>query len=280
MNLFRARAIAHGVDPDAYVAPPEGEAIYERIEIIDDFDELVAYAAGSLDHFGQLLDTYAAGAEGEDAATIADRRRRQRPRPAAPRRADGMAAAAQRRELDAHELYRRRELVETGTLCRLEPDPSPPAASRRCAPSCRAARRARGASRRCRSRRGRAPACRRARGSAIATASTPVRSWRTSTPTGRSGARRSAGGWTAGCWIARPARRSATSAASPRTAVLEAIDAAGPTPSSRTSPRARARTCCTRSSSAPAPRPCCGTSTPARSSRRPRPPASSACRTA
>ena len=46
MNLFRARALAHGVDPDAYVAPPEGEAIYERIEVIDDFDELVAYARG------------------------------------------------------------------------------------------------------------------------------------------------------------------------------------------------------------------------------------------
>ena len=71
MNLFRARAVAHGIDPDAYVAPPEGEAIYERIEVIDDFDELVAYAAGSLDHFGQLLDTYAAGADGDDAETIA-----------------------------------------------------------------------------------------------------------------------------------------------------------------------------------------------------------------
>lgn len=71
MNLFRIRAIAHGVDPDAYVAPPEGDAIYERIEVIDDFDELVAYAAGSLDHFGQLLDAYAATATGEDAVTIA-----------------------------------------------------------------------------------------------------------------------------------------------------------------------------------------------------------------
>jgi hypothetical protein len=27
MNLVRTRAIAHGVDPDAYVAPPEGDAI-------------------------------------------------------------------------------------------------------------------------------------------------------------------------------------------------------------------------------------------------------------
>ena len=78
MNLFRARALAHGVDPDAYVAPPEGEAIYERIEVIDDFDELVAYAAGSLDHFGQLLDAYAAGADGRGRGDDRDRRRRQR----------------------------------------------------------------------------------------------------------------------------------------------------------------------------------------------------------
>ena len=111
MNLFRARALAHGVDPDAYVAPPEGEAIYERIEVIDDFDELVAYAAGSLDHFGQLLDAYAASATGEDAVTIAlvaadnDRAR------------DRLATIMLRPHsaaFDAHELYRLRELVETG----------------------------------------------------------------------------------------------------------------------------------------------------------------------
>ena len=111
MNLFRARAMAHGVDPDAYVAPPEGEAIYERIEVIEDFDELVAYAAGSLDHFGQLLETYAASATGEDAAIIAVVS------------ADNAMALAQLAALmtaphsaagDAHELYRRRELVETG----------------------------------------------------------------------------------------------------------------------------------------------------------------------
>ncbi len=111
MNLFRARAIAHGVDPDAYVAPPEGEAIYERIEIIDDFDELVAYAAGSLDHFGQLLDAYAAGADGDDAATIAivsadnDRARG---------RLDAIMLQPHSAAFDAHELYRLRELVETG----------------------------------------------------------------------------------------------------------------------------------------------------------------------
>ena len=111
MNLFRARAIAHGVDPDAYVAPREGEAIYERIEVIDDFDELVAYAAGSLDHFGQLLDTYAAHAVGEDAATIAvvaadnDRARA---------RIAAIMLTPHSAAFDAHELYRLRELVETG----------------------------------------------------------------------------------------------------------------------------------------------------------------------
>lgn len=111
MNLFRTRAIAHGVDPDAYVAPPEGDAIYERIEVIDDFDELVAYAAGSLDHFGQLLDAYAATATGEDAVTIAivaaDNE-------AALQRLLALMSEPHSASGDAHELYRRRELVETG----------------------------------------------------------------------------------------------------------------------------------------------------------------------
>lgn len=111
MNLFRARAMAHGVDPDTYVAPPEGEAIYERIEVIDDFDELVAYAAGSLDHFGQLLDAYAAHAGGEDAVTIAivtaDNER-------ARERLATLMSRPHSAAFDAHELYRLRELVETG----------------------------------------------------------------------------------------------------------------------------------------------------------------------
>jgi hypothetical protein len=111
MNLFRARAIAHGVDPDAYVAPAEGEAIYERIEIIEDFDELVAYAAGSLDHFGQLLDAYAAHATGRDAETIAvvaaDN-------DVAQERLAAMMLMPHSAAFDAHELYRLRELVETG----------------------------------------------------------------------------------------------------------------------------------------------------------------------
>ena len=111
MNLFRTRALAHGVDPDAYVAPREGDAIYERIEVIEDFDELVAYAAGSLDHFGQLLDAYAATATGEDAVTIAvvaaDNE-------AALQRLLALMSEPHSAAGDAHELYRRRELVETG----------------------------------------------------------------------------------------------------------------------------------------------------------------------
>jgi hypothetical protein len=111
MNLFRGRAIAHGVDPDAYVAPPEGEAIYERIEIIEDLDELVAYAVGSLDHFGQLLDAYADNAEGEDAATIAAVAA---DNDLAQQRLAAMMLMPHSAAFDAHELYRLRELVETG----------------------------------------------------------------------------------------------------------------------------------------------------------------------
>ena len=111
MNLFRARALAHGIDPDAYVVPPEGEAIYERIEVIEDFDELVAYAAGSLDHFGQLLDAYAAGAAGEDAETIAAVRA---DNDITRERLTAMMLRPHSAAFDAHELYRLRELVETG----------------------------------------------------------------------------------------------------------------------------------------------------------------------
>ncbi|MEA2217992.1 MAG: hypothetical protein QOJ35_618 [Solirubrobacteraceae bacterium] len=111
MNLFRARARAHGIDPDAYVAPREGDAIYERIELIGDFEELVGYAAGSLDHFAQLLDAYAACCTGEDAAVIAivaadngDARAR----------LATLATELHSAAGEAHELYRLRELVETG----------------------------------------------------------------------------------------------------------------------------------------------------------------------
>jgi hypothetical protein len=111
MLLFRERAIAHGVDPDAYACPPEGEAIYERLDELDGLDELAGYALGSLDHFSQLLAVYRDAADGEDRAAIdavtADVRR--------------MLAAlgplsgpdGGRRAAEAHELYRVRELVET-----------------------------------------------------------------------------------------------------------------------------------------------------------------------
>jgi hypothetical protein len=111
MMLFRERAAAHGIDPDAYVAPVEGEAIYERIEEIDDLGALLGYALGSLDHFEELLAVYRSAADGMDAATIdavrADVTRvRDVLRPL-------VAGDAERLAAEAHELYRLRELVET-----------------------------------------------------------------------------------------------------------------------------------------------------------------------
>jgi hypothetical protein len=111
MNLFRERALAHGVDPDAYRAPPEGEAIYERLDELEAFDEVVAFALGSLDHFAQLLEVYSDSAHHADLAVIAavradvDRMRGQLRSTAA---GDDHTAAD-----EAHALYRRRELVET-----------------------------------------------------------------------------------------------------------------------------------------------------------------------
>ena len=111
MMLFRERAIAHGIDPDAYDPPREGEVIYERIDDLAGLDELAGYALGSLDHFTQLLAVYRDAAEGEDRATIdevtADVRRMSAQ--LAPLTAGGGA----QRAAEAHELYRVRELVET-----------------------------------------------------------------------------------------------------------------------------------------------------------------------
>src|SRR5436305_3720696 len=59
--LFRERAIAHQVDPDLYVCPPEGEATYERMPA--GADEMLDYALGSLEHFADLLAVYADTAE-------------------------------------------------------------------------------------------------------------------------------------------------------------------------------------------------------------------------
>jgi hypothetical protein len=111
MMLFRERALAHGVDPDAYTCPAEGEAIYDRITEIDDLDELLGYALGSLDHFDQLLGVYRGAADGADADAVdavrADVTRvRVALRPRCGPEAERLAA-------EAHELYRRRELVET-----------------------------------------------------------------------------------------------------------------------------------------------------------------------
>jgi hypothetical protein len=110
MNLFRERAVAAGVDPDAYVCPPEGAAIYEPIPKLP-ADELLGYALGSLEHFAELLAVYGDLAEGADAEVITEVRR------------DNERAIARLGELvdragaevkeEAHERYRLRELVET-----------------------------------------------------------------------------------------------------------------------------------------------------------------------
>jgi hypothetical protein len=111
MMMFRERAIAHGVDPDAYTAPAEGESIYTRIDELHTVDELYGYALGSLDHFEQLLSVYRGAASGDDAATVdavrADVARvREILRPLGGSVAEQLAA-------EAHERYRVRELVET-----------------------------------------------------------------------------------------------------------------------------------------------------------------------
>jgi hypothetical protein len=108
--LFRERATAHGVDPDRYVCPPEGEVIYERMAPLAE-DEALAYALGSLEHFADLLAVYAeAAADDRDSEVLATVR------------ADNDRAIVILRELvadatasaaaDAHELYRLRELAE------------------------------------------------------------------------------------------------------------------------------------------------------------------------
>ena len=108
-RMFRERAQAHGVAPDLYVCPPEGEATYEGMPA--DTGETLAYALGSLEHFADLLAVYAEVAESlADAEVLAEVR------------ADNNAAIARLRErvgrsgngaaATAHELYRVRELAE------------------------------------------------------------------------------------------------------------------------------------------------------------------------
>ena len=107
--MFRERAIANGVDPDLYVCPPEGEATYHGMP--HDTDETLAYALGSLEHFGDLLAVYAELAELlADADTLAEVRADNDRAIASLREVvgeSGSAAAA-----TAHELYRVRELAE------------------------------------------------------------------------------------------------------------------------------------------------------------------------
>lgn len=108
--LFRERAAAHGVDPDGYVCPPEGEVIYERMAPLNS-DETLAYALGSLEHFADLLAVYAeVASDTRDVAVLAEVR------------ADNDRSIARLREVvaqptapaaHAHELYRLRELAET-----------------------------------------------------------------------------------------------------------------------------------------------------------------------
>ena len=110
MNLFRERALAHGVDPDAYRVPVEGELIYQRLDQKAEFEDVAGYALGSLDHFAELLTVYARAATGGDAAVIASVREdvdgmRAQLRP--------LAASGEDAEAEAHELYRVREIAET-----------------------------------------------------------------------------------------------------------------------------------------------------------------------
>lgn len=112
MLIFRARATALGYEPDAYRAPHEGEAIYDRLERLDDPVEITAFALGSLDHFGELLAIYRSGADAESAAAI-DRvaddveAHRTALRARLPARSGDLQAEAGR-------LYEARELIEAG----------------------------------------------------------------------------------------------------------------------------------------------------------------------
>ncbi|MBV9917517.1 MAG: hypothetical protein JO153_13515 [Solirubrobacterales bacterium] len=108
--LFRERALAHGVNPDAYVCPPEGQLIYERMAPLD-AQQTLAYALGSLEHFADLLAVYAEVARDQRDAEVL-----------AAVRADNDRSIARLREVvghpagpsaAAHELYRLRELAET-----------------------------------------------------------------------------------------------------------------------------------------------------------------------
>jgi hypothetical protein len=110
MVLFRERAIAHDVNPDLYVCPPEGEVIYERMAPLD-ADETLAYALGSLEHFADLLAVYAEVAESERDSEVLAAVRADNDGAVA-RLGESVREATAAAAADAHELYRVRELVE------------------------------------------------------------------------------------------------------------------------------------------------------------------------
>jgi hypothetical protein len=110
MLLFRERAQALGDDPDAYTAPPSGEAIYDRLEALDDPAAVAAFALGSLDHFAALISLYRDAADpltdgvlAEVEADVAEQRR------LLGRLADGGAGEARQ---EAESMYETRELTE------------------------------------------------------------------------------------------------------------------------------------------------------------------------
>ncbi len=110
LTLFRERALALGVDPDAYVCPPEGAAIYEPIRELPT-DELFGYALGSLEHFAELLSVYgefASGVDGEVIAAVRINNER-----TISRLRELVGEPEERVRAEAHERYRRRELAET-----------------------------------------------------------------------------------------------------------------------------------------------------------------------
>ena len=112
MLLFRERSVALGVDADAYRAPEEGEAIYDRLRELTDPVAIAAFALGSLDHFGELLDVYGSAADGENARVIERVAADVEEHRALLRSLLADRGGEPRRE--AERLYESRELVEVG----------------------------------------------------------------------------------------------------------------------------------------------------------------------
>lgn len=112
MIMFRERAAAHGIDPDAYECPAEGEAIYERLDELAGLDEVVGYALGSLDHFADLLAVYAEAARDPDDLAVIQSVAADNDRTRATLR-DMAGPGGARLADEAHELYRVREIAET-----------------------------------------------------------------------------------------------------------------------------------------------------------------------